>query len=294
MRFRPGCSARLITFNYISLQFKNPLDGKTALAAGQCLPTHRGNRALLGLNYMTLPWAAALGAGPALGFPPRSPGTAPCRPVTCDPRGRKGCALRRTCPWQWGQSRGGDEERSREPTGPAGTEHSVWGRKGGELGWGGGVGVTDRQTEGPRATHSGRRGAVCWANRPCWQPPLGPPGLLPVGGILASAAEPKACEGPSEHSSRERVPPPHFCSWERRLRAVARVSGVRRLPRSHGFHPCGAGPLSRGRQDLGLQLAPSPPPALLCSSRLALGTLHCGPLWPSSQPSSSAEQVSLS
>nr|XP_060497230.1 basic proline-rich protein-like [Panthera onca] len=54
----------LIRFNYISFQFKNPLKERTALAAGRCLPTHRGNHGLFWLNCVTLPWAVA----------PREPG----------------------------------------------------------------------------------------------------------------------------------------------------------------------------------------------------------------------------
>ncbi|XP_053063036.1 basic proline-rich protein-like [Acinonyx jubatus] len=54
----------LIRFNYVSFKFKNPLKERTALAAGRCLPTHRGNHGLLCLNCVTLPWAVA----------PREPG----------------------------------------------------------------------------------------------------------------------------------------------------------------------------------------------------------------------------
>lgn len=72
MRFRPAprdirllaeWRTWLITFNYISFKFENPLKERIALAAGRCLPTRRGNRGLLCLNYVMLPWAAALGGG---------------------------------------------------------------------------------------------------------------------------------------------------------------------------------------------------------------------------------------
>lgn len=81
MRFRPAprdirllaeWRTWLITFNYISFKFENPLKERIALAAGRCLPTRRGNRGLLCLNYVMLPWAAALGgrgARPGLACP---------------------------------------------------------------------------------------------------------------------------------------------------------------------------------------------------------------------------------
>lgn len=46
---------QLITSNYISFKSKNPLKERTALAAGRCLPTHRGNHGFLCLNYGMLP-----------------------------------------------------------------------------------------------------------------------------------------------------------------------------------------------------------------------------------------------
>lgn len=52
--------AWLIMFNDTSFKFENPLKERTALAAGPCLPAHSGNCGLLCLNYVMLPWAAAL------------------------------------------------------------------------------------------------------------------------------------------------------------------------------------------------------------------------------------------
>lgn len=65
---------RLIMFNYVSLKFKNPLKERIALAAGWCLPTHRGNHGLLCLNYVMLPWAVARELGYQEGT---GPGAAP-------------------------------------------------------------------------------------------------------------------------------------------------------------------------------------------------------------------------
>lgn len=124
---------RLIMFNYISLKFKNPLKERIALAAGRCLPTHRGNHRLLCLNYMMLPWAVArepgyqegTGAGAAPKHlcsvrqrtgrrGPRSvlaSGLGPAGPQRCRTTGAKPGDPAKTCPLQWEQSRQGEEER---------------------------------------------------------------------------------------------------------------------------------------------------------------------------------------
>ena len=97
---------RLIMFNYISLKFKNPLKERIALAAGRCLPTHRGNHRLLCLNYVMLPWLGSRGTRRGLGRgPPRSTyarsdsglageGPAPCWPVAWALQGLRDAALR--------------------------------------------------------------------------------------------------------------------------------------------------------------------------------------------------------
>lgn len=64
----------LIMLNYLSFKFRNPLKERVALAASPCLPTHRGDRGLSCLNYVTLLWAEDAGnvEGLVLGPPPKS------------------------------------------------------------------------------------------------------------------------------------------------------------------------------------------------------------------------------
>lgn len=160
MRFRPAprdirllaeWRTWLITFNYISFKFENPLKERIALAAGRCLPTRRGNRGLLCLNYVMLPWAAALGGGGRCStwacLPQRPRGALEaamlspvnptlCWPVTWDPRSLKDGTLRRMKKetqqrLALGRESGvGDGES--EPTGPPRTERDMWGRGGEE------------------------------------------------------------------------------------------------------------------------------------------------------------------